>query len=349
VKIIFYLFQIWRNFDILIDNLKNVKIMKKFFFSITLASLTLLSLYAQPVSDYTYKLSNGINIKMDRCWNQVWVQQSYAPMSSADKTPLSVSVRAMGYLISGSAFNLMKSGKEVKLQGAAPGTYDLKMTFKLSGTPGSLSFLANNIIIKPGSKTSVSITLYDYQFIIVESAAQGNNLCRYKSQINIYKANSEQNMYTGVFSFYAKGNHNNEIAPDQKTSTSSGNIKPGKYDVLISIVISNQLQKIWLNDFDMKAGKNYAVNINLNAGEIIYEGGNRDVRAMRLYPAGTAARQTGNPAPVDNLEIIDYQNTTIHNACPPGMYDVLLDIKNGQKYEWKKNVVINTGTKTSVR
>ncbi len=323
--------------------------MKKFFFLIVLVSLSSLILRAQSVSDYTYKLNNGINIQMDRCWDQVWVQQSYSPMSASDKTPLSVSVRAMGYLISGSAFNLMKSGKEVKLQGAAPGTYDLKMTFKLSGTPGSLSFLANNIIIKPGSKTSVSITLYDYQFIIVEPASKENNLCSYKSQINIYKANSEQNMYKGVFSFYTKGNHDKEIEPAEKTSSNAGKIKPGKYDVLISVIISDQLQKIWLNDFDMKAGKNYEVNINLNAGEIIYEGGDRDVKAMHLYPAGTASKQTGNPAPVNNLEIIDYKTINSPNACAPGMYDVLLDIKNGQRYIWKKNIVVNTGTKTSVR
>ena len=323
--------------------------MKKLCFLIIVASISFLNLQAQPVSDYTYKLSNGINIQMDRCWNHVWVQQSYSPMASSDKTPLSVSIRAMGYLISGSAFNLLKSGKEVTLQNAAPGTYDLKMTFKLSGTPGNLSFIAKNIVIKAKSKTSVSIILYDYQFIVIESNASGSSLCAYKSQINIFKAHSEGNLYKGVFSFYPVGNHDKAITPGQKISDNSGKIKPGKYDVLISVLISDQLQKIWLNNFNMKAGKNYDVTINMNAGELSYTGGDRDVKAMHLYPAGTAARQTGNPAPVANLEIIDYQNISQANACPPGMYDVLLDIKNGKNYEWKKNVVVNTGTRTSVK
>jgi hypothetical protein len=323
--------------------------MKRFFLLLSIAILAIFSLRAQPVSDYTYKLSNGINIQMDRCWNHVWVQQSYSPMAATDNSPLSVSVRAMGYLISGSSFNLLKSGKEVKLQNAAPGTYDLKMTFKLAGTPGNLSFLANNIIIKPKNKTSVSITLYDYQFIIVESASAGNDLCSYKSLINIFKAHSQQDMYKGVFSFYPKGNHDKAIAPDQKISDISGKIKPGKYDVLISLIISDQLQKIWLNDFEMKAGKDYAITINMNAGEVVYTGGNRDVKAMHLYPAGTAARQTGNPAPVSNLEIMDYKVITNPNACPPGMYDILLDYRNGQRYEWRKNVVVNTGAKTNVK
>jgi hypothetical protein len=322
--------------------------MKKLFFLITLVSLAFFNLKAQSVSDYTYKLTNGIKVQMDRCWNQVWVQQSYAPLAANDKSPLSVSVRAMGYLVSGSSFKLQKSGKEVKLQGAAPGTYELKMTFKLSGTPGTLSFVADNIVIKAKTKTTVSIILYDYQLTIRETATS-DKLCSYNSKINIYKASPEQNIYKGVFSFYPPGNHGKTVNPDQKASDNSGKIKPGKYDVLISILISDQLQKIWLNNFEMKAGKNYSININLNAGEVIYTGGNRDIKAMHLYPAGTAAKQTGNPSPVKNLEIISYNNITRANACAPGMYDILLDVKNGQKYEWRKNIVINTGTKSSIR
>ncbi len=323
--------------------------MKKLFLLITVLTGIFLSVHAQTVSDYTYKLTNGIDIQMDRCWNQVWVQQSYAPMTSADKTPLNVNIRSMGYLIDGSAFNLLKSGKEVKLQGVAPGSYDLKMIFKLSGSPGTLSFVAKNIEIKPKEKTSVSIILYDYQFIIVESAGSNSGMCSYKSQVNIFKANSEQNMYTGAFMFYAKGNHNSPLASDQSSEKDSGKIKAGKYDVLISIIISGQLQKIWLNNFDMKPDKNYAVNINMNAGEVIYTGGNRDVKEMLLYPGGTAARQTGTPAPVKNLEIISYDNILNPNACAPGVYDVLLNFRNGSRYEWRKNIVVNTGAKTNIK
>ena len=53
--------------------------------------------------------------------------------------------------------------------GATPGTYDLKLTFKLSGKPGTLSFVVGNVLIKPQTKTSVTITLYDYQISIAES------------------------------------------------------------------------------------------------------------------------------------------------------------------------------------
>jgi hypothetical protein len=323
--------------------------MKKLFFLITVLMGISLSIQAQKVSDYAYKLNNGIEIQMDRCWNHVWVQQSYAPMTSADKAPLSVNIRSMGYLINGSAFNLMKSGKEVKLQGAAPGTYDLKMSFKLSGSPGTLSFVAKNMEIKPKQKTSVSITLYDYQFIIVESSGSNSGMCSYKSQVNIFKANSEQNMYTGAFTFYASGNRDKPLSSDQSSGKNTGTIKAGKYDVLISVIISGQLQKIWLNNFDMKSGKNYAVTINMNAGEVMYTGGNRDVKEMSLYPGGTASRQTGTPAPVKNLEIISYNNVVSPNACAPGVYDVLLNYRNGSRYEWRKNIVVNTGAKTNIK
>lgn len=70
---------------------------------------------------------------------------------------------------------------------------------------------------------------------------------------------------------------------------------------------------------------------------------------MHLYPGGTASKQTGNPAPVKNLEIINYESIVLTNACPPGTYDVLLDYGTGTKYEWKKNIVVSTGAKAEVK
>ena len=70
---------------------------------------------------------------------------------------------------------------------------------------------------------------------------------------------------------------------------------------------------------------------------------------MQLYPAGTSGQQTGNPAPIKNLETIRYESPAITNCCSTGTYDVLLNFKNGTKYEWRKNVVVNTGTRTDVR
>ena len=42
-------------------------------------------------------------------------------------------------------------------------------------------------------------------------------------------------------------------------------------------------------------------------------------------------------------------NVTVANCCSPGTYDVLLNIKNGSKYEWRKNIIIQTGTRTEVK
>ena len=110
-------------------------------------------IHSQPVSNYVYKLNNGITVKTERCWNQVWVQQSYGTTNEGDKTsPLTVNIRALGDLISSSEFKLLSAGKEVKMQGAAPGTYDLQLNFKLSGKPGTLSFVVGNIVINPKTK-----------------------------------------------------------------------------------------------------------------------------------------------------------------------------------------------------
>ena len=136
--------------------------MKKLFYLFLFQSFVYLSLQGQPVSDFTYKLDNGITVKTEHCWNQVWVQQDYAPLKAGDQTPLSVSTRTLGDLTSGSSFKLIRAGKEVKMLGAAAGTYDLKLVFKLSGKPGTLSFIVGNIVIKPQTKTTLTITIYDY-------------------------------------------------------------------------------------------------------------------------------------------------------------------------------------------
>jgi hypothetical protein len=322
--------------------------MKKYFSILIFLTVLVLSLQAQPVTDYIYKLDNGIIVKTERCWNQVWVQQTYAPIAAGDKTPLAVNIRSLGDLISGSSFKLQSAGKEVRMQGAAPGTYDLKLTFKLSGKPGTLSFVVGNIIIKAQTKTSVSVTLYNYQIRIEESNASLSGLSSYQTLVYRYKGNTIQDLYFGIPSFYAKGQHNKQISPDQTTSKTNGKIKPGTYDLLISIGISGQTQKIWLENFLMKPDINYKISTNLNSGGITYTGGNKDVSAIQLYPAGTAARQT-TPTPDKYLEIISYSGVAAVNSCSPGTYDVLLNYKNGAKYEWRKNIIIQTGTRTEVK
>jgi hypothetical protein len=178
--------------------------MKKLFSVFTLHAIVILTLQAQPVSDYTYKLDNGITIKTERCWSQVWVQQSYAPIAAGDQTPLAVSTRTLGDLVAGSSYKLQSAGKEVKMQGAAPGTYDLKLTFKLSGKPGTLSFVVGNILIKPKTKTTVSITLYDYQILIDESPVSLSGLSSFETLVNRCKTNTIQDTYFATPVFYAK-------------------------------------------------------------------------------------------------------------------------------------------------
>ena len=324
--------------------------MKNLISILVIHTVLLCVIHSQPVSNYVYKLNNGITVKTERCWNQVWVQQSYAPMTESAKTsPLKVNIRALGDLISGSEFKLMSAGKEVKLQGAAPGTYDLQLNFKLSGNPGTLGFIVGNIVIKPKTLTSVSVTLYDYQINIEENATPLSGLSQYETLVNRCKSHTIQDAYFGIPSFYEKTKHDKAIAPDQPTGNTKGKIKPGTYDVLVSVGISNQTHKVWLENFQMKPDMSYKVAINLNAGGIVYTGGNTDVNAMLLYPAGTATKQTGNPEPIKNLETISYENVTVANCCSPGTYDVLLRFAKGSKYEWRKNIAITTGVRTEVK
>ncbi len=323
--------------------------MKRLLSLFALQVIVILSVKAQPVSDYSYKLDNGITVKTEHSWGHVWIQQDYAELKPGDQSPLSVSTRILGALTAGSSFKLMHAGKEVKVQGVTPGTYDLKLTYKLSGKPGTLSFVVGNVVIKPKNKTTVNVTIYEYQINIAESKGTLNGLVSFDSKVNRFKGNTDQTNNPGIPTFFVKGKHDKALVPDESATKTSGKIKPGTYDLLISIGISGQTQKVWLENFTMKPDVNYQISTNLNAGVISYSGGNKDIKNMRLYPAGTAAKQTGPPAPVRNLEVGSYDNITSLNACPPGSYDVLLANGNGTKFEWRKNLVVTTGSRTEVK
>jgi hypothetical protein len=324
--------------------------MKKVILPSMFCAVMVFSLQAQKVSSYTYLLDNGINVKSEQCWNQVWVDQRYDAVKASDQTPpLSLSVRTLGDLTSGSAFKLYGSGKEVKVQGAKAGTYNMKVTSKLSGKPGTLSFDLDNIIIKPQTKTTVSVTLYDYQILIDETAGSQKGLSSFNSKVDRYKGNAEQNPSCGTPTFYLKGKHDKPVTPDATISNKNGRIIPGTYDVLISLGAPGKIQKVWLENFTMKPDVSYNITTNLNAGVIEYAGGNRDVKAFHMYPAGTADKQKGTPAPDKNLELIKCESQSVTSACPPGTYDVLLNIGNGARYEWRKNIIVKTGSRVQVK
>lgn len=324
--------------------------MKKVTVLLMFQAVMIFSLQAQKVLNYSYHFDNGINVKMEQCWNQVWVDQRFDAIAVSGQTPpLSVSLRTLGNLTAGSAFKLMSSGKEVPLKNAKPGTYTLKLNFKLSGKPGTLSFDIDNIVIKQGNKTTVSVIIYDYQISIEETPGSQKGLSFFDSKINRYKGNAEQNASWGVPVFYAKGQHNKSITPDESITNKSGRIKPGTYDVMISLGAPGKTQKVWLGNFTMKPDVSYKITTNLNAGAVTYTGTNKDVRAFHLYPAGTASRQKGKPAPEKNLEIMKCESQNFTTTCPPGTYDVLLNFSNGAKYEWRINVAVNTGSRTEVK
>ncbi len=324
--------------------------MKNIVSTIVLVFVILLSTHAQQVSNYTYKLDNGISIKTDHCWNQVWIQQSFTPMSKDDKgSPLAVNIRALGDLIAGSEYKLTNGGKEVKMQGVVPGKYELNLAFKLSGKPGKLSFSVGNIEIKAGTRTAVSVTLYDYQINISEKQSPSGGLSEYTSSAVRCKAHTSQDVYPGVITFYEKGKHDKAITPDQATGKSKGKIKAGTYDVLMAISISNQTHQVWLDNFQLKPDVSYEVTVNLNAGGIIYTGINKDIKGLSLYQAGTAAKQAGKPERVKNLETISFDNVNIVNPCSPGVYDVLLRNAKETKLEWKKNIAISSGARTEIK
>ena len=323
--------------------------MKKLIIVLLFQFLITIPLLSQTTSNFVYKLDNGIVVKMDRDWTHEWVQQRQDPVTGNEPTSVSVSVRTMGDLTLSSVTRLTSAGKDVKMKEAAPGTYDLKITSKLSGKPGIISFDAKGIVVKPKMKTTVTVTIYNYQINIQETPAADKGLASYEAMITRYKGSTEQETKWGTTTIYAKGAHDKSLKPNESTGDNKGKINPGTYDLLMTIESCGTSQKVWLENFAMKPDVNYKISANLNSGEVTYAGVLRDVKKLHMYPAGTADRQQGTAKPDKNLEIMCAEPAVAKFACPPGSYDVLLNIGNGSKYEWKKNIIVRTGMRSDVK
>lgn len=323
--------------------------MKKFIKLLVIIALMSTSLLAQKVSNYSYKLDNGITVKTEQGWNQVWVDQRFDALGASDQAPLALSVRTLGELATNSTFKLFSGGKEVKTQGAKPGSYTMKVSARLTGKPGTLSFDIENIEVRAKNKTTVNVTLYDYQIIIDETTGSLKGLASYNSKVDRFKGVAEQSPACGTAAFYPRGTRDKPLQPDEVTNPKSGRIKPGTYDVLITLGASGRTQKIWLENFNLKPDFSYNILTNLNAGIIEYAGGNKDVKSIHLYPAGLADRQKGAATPDKNSELIRCEGLGVSSPCPPGTYDVLLNYNNGAKYEWRKGIAVSTGKRVQVK
>ena len=319
--------------------------MKKIIIFLIFNAVMIASLQAQSVTNYTCKLDNGITVRMEHCWNHVWVSQAYEALKTGDPS-VTLSTRTLGEFSTNTSFKLYSGDKEVKVQGTKPGTYTMKITSKLLGNPGTLSFDVINVAVKAQSKTVVSVILYDYQISIEESPGTLGGLSLLSSKVERYKGNIEQSPSCGVPAFYAPGKHDAPLAPSELKGK-SGKIKAGSYDVLLTLGAPGHIQKIWLENFIMKPDVTYSLTTNLNAGVVEYGGVNRDVKAIHMYPAGTADKQKGAATPDKTLEMIKCEGAGTTTPCPPGSYDALLNL--GTKYEWRKGIVVKTGGRVQVK
>lgn len=318
--------------------------MKKIFIFLILSSVMIMSLQAQSVSNYTFKLDNGITVKMENCWNHVWVSQAFEALKPGDAA-VTLSPRTLGELTASPVFKLMSSGKEVKALGAKPGTYTMKVSFKHTGKPGTISFDIDNVTVKAQSKTVISVIIYDYQVNIDEKPGTQGGLAAFTSQVDRYKGIVEQSAHCGVPSFFSPGKHDTPLQPDE-IKGKTGKIKPGSYDLLLTLGTSARPQKIWLENFVMKPNTDYKITINLNAGVVEYAGTSREVKAVQMFPAGTADRVKG-AVPDKNMEVVRCEGLGSTIPCPPGTYDAFLN--SATKPEWRKGIVVKTGSRTQVK
>jgi hypothetical protein len=320
--------------------------MKKSFITLLFIAVFVYPLIGQTAGNYTFKFDNGAVVKTERDWGHIWIQQKQEAFAANEEhQSVVIKITTFGELGNNTTFKLSSGGKDVKLKEAAPGMYDLKITSKLIGKPGTISFDASGIEVKAKMKTTVTVTIYKYQVSIEDAAVANKGLAGYEAKIALYKGNIDPTGKMATVAFYAKGAHDQKLTPDVVTNEVSGKIKPGTYDALVSIDISGKVQKVWIENITLKADMNYKLITNMNAGTVTYAGGNRDLKILMLYPAGTADR---TPKADKSTAMMVYDPSYSTYPCPPGSFDALLTNGTG-KTEWRKNVVVRSGVRTDIR
>lgn len=302
------------------------------------------------VSQYRYDLENGITVKVEKGWGYVSAQQHTSPGDDG-VDPFGVSVEPVGNSAASAEIEIYaKNGKKVSPADVTAGSYYLNIVCDVAGG-GKIRFRVDGIQIREKTQNRITVALYQIGVSVTERAIPHKGLAHYESRVSRFSGNPEQNLNWGLPAFYKKGNHKKKIPPAEAMTDYSGRLKPGKYDVLISVEIGHTgfTNKVWLEGIEFAADKSYQITTNLNAGEVVYVGGKTEVKALHLYPRGSAGRQTGTAKREKKSEILTYEAVTHVQACPPGVYDVLLDYGNGQKYEWLPGIKILSGNRTGIR
>ncbi len=317
-------------------------------FPLVLFIFNLVPSFPQTISNYEYKFDNGMKMVTEKGWNLVNISQTFNILDTArTKSPLLIKVNSIGDLISESKFKVFKDSSEVNPEIAAVGSYKLSVECRLLQNNGSISFEVNDVVIKEKLQTILTISVHNTEILIQESNAYNNGLMVYETYVI---KNTGQNGIETTPHFYAPGTVSPEIPPAEALDHYLGKNKPGIYDIKtnIELKMTGFSHIIWLQGITLKPDIRYVFSFNLNVGELRYSGGDSNVKAVHLYPAGTANKLKGVAKPQKNIEVFGFERPSWFTISPPGTYDILLEYGPQIKYEWRKNVVCKVGEQTDI-
>lgn len=305
---------------------------------------------SQTVSNYKYKLDNGINIVTEKGWNWVNASQTFTPIDSAPtRDALVIRIKSVGDLFGESKITVKKNNLEINPASAKEGSYVVHANCRLLSTPsGSITFEVSNVQVKPKMQTVLTVLVHDVQVSITEAPKSSKGLSYYELKLLNYKGDQG---VRGEIYFFKPGTKTPRIPPAEPQGDYYGLTKPGIYDIqtLFDLNATDFDYKLWFQNMQLKPDTRYILAINLNAAELRYAGGNYEVKALQLYPAGTAKLLNEAAKPQPSKKVFGFERPQRFTLCPPGTYDVLLDYGFGVRYEWRKNVECKVGERVEVK
>lgn len=317
-------------------------------------------LFALQLTDYSYRLTNGIRITPENGWRKTEATQDFTNgVFVSNRGAVQVDFTVIGDLVDDHPeITLSSSSKpknSVKLNAGTPsadlnkGKYNAFIKFPLQLKNGTITFRINDVIVKENTLTLVRVTINDIQVAIVEAPGEGWKQSEYNFTTYWAKGNMDGGGYTGYPTVFKAKDHFQMVTPVEIASDTKAKMRPGTYDFYLDTDISKAKFRYtcWIENVKMESNTTYQFRCNLNGSRVRTGIADDNPKQIGFYPPGTAAKQK----PRVNKKLIRYTVVEPWKSavCPTGTYDVLLSFDYGAKMEWRENVVFKYGEETVIK
>jgi hypothetical protein len=346
---------------------------KQTFMVLSLLAMLAAGLSAQKIASYSYASADGLAVRMEKTWAGANVSQVFSesetPAGAASRVLFEIDWKAEISAISqeiwlsnakGALVDRPVPGKPSKALPA--GSYNAAVVVNY-GEWGLARFNLTGIVLKPApaaaraaagakrapsARSTLTTLKLDFNLPLVKFSKKPTplqGLARYESVTWWAPGKRDGAGYIGRPSLFPPGvkDPHKRLKP-QVGAEQWGAVKPGSYDLLLSVEFGRSGQGSEIRIPGMKLLPNFDLRVDLVLnGSAILVKGETVPPTIRFYPPGTAGKAR-KPAGAPGQALWSIDDPGTKTVCPPGDYDILYDYEKENRIEWRPGVRLEAGS-----